>query len=315
MKSLKIKIILLSMTVGILGCNQSSNENEATMEYTTEIPSADILDMENVDSAASEDSVLSSSAATYQDEKREFVRKADVSMEVKDVYKSTTKIETKISELGGFVEESLLNSHIQSKEIYAVNSDSAMQVKKYSLHNQMRVRIPQENLGEFLTSLGEEIEFLNYRNISAEDVRLNLEWAKLEQKRLNHSNQQLINLNHQKGKIGDKKEVIGTIGSNTSQSNHQKIASLNLKDEVNFSIIQLEFTEKDKIAESMIVNPQSYDDKYHPDFLYSLGVSIKGGFTLFKNLLIAMAYIWPLWLIGLLALLFFRIYKTNKKLI
>src|SRR5690606_6135693 len=69
----------------------------------------------------SSDSVMTSSAATYQDPKRKFVRKADVSMEVKNVYKSTIKVEAKLTEIGGFVEESRLISNINSRQTFPIS--------------------------------------------------------------------------------------------------------------------------------------------------------------------------------------------------
>lgn len=296
MKSLKIIIVFLFIGLTINSCHQESPD------YLSE-------DIQKLTEDA-DDNVLSSTAATYQDDSRKFVRKADVSIEVENVYRSTTNIERKLSNLNGFVEKSELDSRVNSRQTFPVNADSAIEVKRYTVNNYMTVRLPHENMNEFLLSLGEEMVFLNHRNISAEDIGLTLEWAKLEQNRLNQSNDELKDLNNQKGKINDKKDVIQTAADNKLAANHQKIKSLELDDQVNFSSIQIQIREKEKIAETMVFNSKTYTDKYRPDFFYSLGKSLQGGFYLLQTLLLGLLYIWPLWII---AILIFIMVKSLKK--
>ena len=312
MKSLKVSIAILVFSLGLIGCNQTSKGEESYSTDPVETPEM-ALESEIEDVSEYSDSVMTSSAATYQDPKRKFVRKADVSMEVENVYKSTTKVESKLAEIGGFVEESQLNSSINSKQIFPISSDSAREVKRYTVRSQMTVRVPQESLGAFLIALGDEIQFLNYRNISAEDVSLNMEWAKLEKERLNKTNHQLTDLNQQSGKIKDKKEVIQSMSSNQSIANQETINTLKLSDEVNYSSIQLEFTEREKMAETMVFNAKSYDDKYRPDFLYSVGNSLKGGYYLLQTLLLGILYLWPLLILALLTFFFVKSIRNKNK--
>ena len=314
MKSLKVSIVILVFSLGLMGCNQNSKlENSYSTNDSVE---SQELAMESEMDAINEssDSVMTSSAATYQDPKRKFVRKADVSMEVDNVYKSTIKVEAELAEIAGFVEESQLSSNINSRQTFPISSDSAREVKRYTVRSQMTVRVPQESLGAFLTALGDEIQFLNYRNISAEDVSLNMEWAKLEKERWNNTNQQLSALNHQSGKIKDKKEVIQSMSSNQSHANQENIHTLKLNDEVNYSSIQLEFTEKEKIAETMVFNAKSYNDKYRPDFLYSAVNSLKGGYYLLQIVLLGLLYLWPLFILAILTFFFVKSIQNKNRL-
>lgn len=313
MKSLKVSVAILIFSLGLMGCNQNSKlENSYS---TIDSVESQELAMESEMDAINEssDSVMTSSAATYQDPKRKFVRKADVSMEVDNVYKSTIKVEAKLAEIGGFVEESQLSSNINSRQTFPISSDSAREVKRYTVRSQMTVRVPQEHLGAFLIALGDEIQFLNYRNISAEDVSLNMEWAKLEKERWNKTNQQLTALNHQSGKIKDKKEVIQSMSSNQSHVNQETFNTLKLNDEVNYSSIQLEFTEKEKIAETMVFNAKSYDDKYRPDFLYSAVNSLKGGYYLLQIVLLGLLYLWPLLILAILTFFFVKSIRNKNR--
>lgn len=262
---------------------------------------------ESMETAAKESKIpVSSTAATYQDEERQFVRTADVSMEVKNVYNSTMRIETKLAQIGGFVTNSQLESRILSKENFAVSQDSAMEVKKYRVSNQMSMRIPQKELGNFLNSLGEEIEFLHYRNITVDDVSLNFVLSELENNRLNSTHDKLENIQNKNGEIQDNQDVVNNMDRNKSEINQKKVATMKLKDEVAYSSLTLGISEKEKISETLIINPKTYEDKFRPSFWYRAGISVQDGFYFFQSILVAALYIWPLWLIGILFFFFLR---------
>jgi hypothetical protein len=260
-----------------------------------------------METAAEESKIpVSSTAATYQDEERQFVRTADVSMEVKNVYNSTMRIESKLAQIGGFVTNSQLESRILSKENFAVSQDSAMEVKKYRVSNQMSMRIPQKELGNFLNSLGEEIEFLHYRNITVDDVSLNFVLSELENNRLNSTHDKLENIQNKNGEIQDNQDVVNNMDRNKSEINQKKVATMKLKDEVAYSSLTLGISEKEKISETLIINPKTYEDKFRPSFWYRAGISVQDGFYFFQSILVAALYIWPLWLIGILFFFFLR---------
>lgn len=289
------------------------SQSEKTAEAVVDYEMTEEYTVAESDSAESQ--IMSSSAATYRDEKRKFIRKADVEMEVKNVYESTQKIESKAMALGGFVENSSLSSHIYHKEIFPISSDSAMEVRKYRMENDLVLRIPQMELHSFLISLGDEIEFLHHRRIEAKDVQLELLLADLEKERMNQKNRDLNQLKDESGKIKNKQEVIADLDQNTQNQNHQTIGRLNTEDQIAYSTIYLNIKEKEKIAQSLVINPKTYQDKYRPDFLYSAWNSVKGGFFLLQNLFIGLLYIWPLILIGLLISLLVRQQLKKRKTI
>lgn len=254
---------------------------------------------------------LSSTAATHQDPNHKFIRTADLSMEVENVYKSTTCIEKKLAEIGGFVTQSNLDSHIISKELFPVDADSAKEIKKYTVRNIMTIRVPQMELGDFLTSLGDDMKFLNFRNISAEDVSLNFVLSELEKERLDKTSGKLDKITDESGKIADKQTIINDVDDKQSEINYKKVSTLKMKDDVAYSTVSLLLTEKEKVAETTVINLKNYNDKYRPDFWYRAGNSIKDGFYFFQSICIALLYIWPVWL--LLAAVFFGLKWFNKK--
>src|SRR5690606_35558802 len=249
----KSKIILPVAFLFILFSCEQSNNYKSEQYATEETISSEVI---SVDSATQNEEVpLSSTAATHQDPNRKFIRTADFSMEVENVYQSTTQIENKLSQIGGFVTQSNLESNIISNEKIPMNADSATQVKKYTVSNRMTVRVPQLELGHFLTSLGEEMQFLNYRNIAAQDVSLNFVMAELEKERLEKTSEKLDKINSETGKIKDKQNIVNNVDEKQGEIIQSKISTLKMKDEVAYSSVTLLLSEKEKIAESMVINP------------------------------------------------------------
>lgn len=305
MNKLKFPVIFAVFILVLNSCKQDN--------YYEENTASDAVAADSIADEISPEAPLNSTAATYQDPKRKFIRTADLSMEVEDVYRSTTKIESSISRLGGFVTESRLNSRILSAETFPVNSDSALEVRKYAVNNEISLRIPQKELGEFLFSLGEEMKFLYFRNISAQDVSLNFIIAELEKERLNSANDKLDDLANEKGKIKDKQSVINNVNSNQSEINNKKIRTMKMDDEVAYSTVTLLIAEKTKIAETMVINPKTYEDKYRPGFFYRAKVSATEGFYFFQTICIGLLYVWPLWLLGILVYFFVKFQRKKTE--
>src|SRR5690606_38050009 len=102
------------------------------------------------------------------------------------------------------------------------------------------------------------IEFLHFRNISADDVSLNLMLDELENNRLNQTNKKLDDTQQNAKKTLDRQKVIHNVNKNQQEINQNKITTLKLRDNVAFSTLSLYISEKEKIAQSMIINPKTY---------------------------------------------------------
>lgn len=304
-------IILSILLIGFVSCHEGGTdyvgETLSTEEYVSE--TLGDIQVENTDNA---NHPLNSTAATYQDEKRKFIRTADLSIEVENVYRSTTQIEAGVAALNGFVTQSNLESRILSNAIYPISSDTAKMVKKYQVSNRMTIRVPQKELGNFLISLGDQIQFLNYRNIAADDVSIDFIVQQMEKQRIDDTNQKLDNLSRQTGKIPDKKEVIVSMDEKEQEKNALTSGHLTMHDKVEFSTVDLLITEQPKVFESRIVNLETYDNKYRTGFWDNALNSLKGGLRLFENILLGLLYIWPVLILGGLLYLFIKKTKNRK---
>lgn len=253
---------------------------------------------------------LNSTAADYSHPDKKFVRTADLSMEVKSVYESTTRIENKVSELGGFVTKSDLASNVFSEKTYEISKDSAIEVRKYTVSNRMTLRIPETELSKFLIALGDEISFLDYRNIQADDVSLQLLLNQMEQQRIENVSGKLNNLTSENGKISEKQQVISEGNNKQSELNREKINRMKTEDQIAYSTVSLTIKEKEKAAEIPVINLKDFDDKYKTGFWLSAWNSVKGGFDLLQTILIGILYLWPVIVLG--SLIWFAIRKYRK---
>lgn len=302
-----LSTILISVFL-LNSCQQGADSSYAEYSSSEVLEaSADEADDSVINQAAAP---LNSTAADYSHPDRKFVRTADLSMEVKNVYESTTRIENKVSELGGYVTKSDLASNVFSEKTYEVSKDSAIEVRKYTVSNRMTLRIPETELSKFLIALGDEISFLDYRNIQADDVSLQLLLNQMEQQRIENVSGKLENLNSENGKIGEKQQVISDGNNKQSELNREKINRMKTEDQIAYSTVSLTIKEKEKAAEIPVINLKNFDDKYKTGFLLSAWNSVKGGFDLLQTILIGILYLWPVFVLG--SLVWFAIRKYRK---
>lgn len=248
-----------------------------------------------------------SSVATMSVKDKQFIKTANVNMEVKDVYDATISIEKSVKDLGGFVTHSNLQSSVVSEDTYNTSDKDAMLVKKYQTENSMQVRVPTQKLGELLTLINDKKLFLNSRIINAEDVTTSIKYAELEGKRIKKTAENISELKTNKDKVKMSDE-------NMSEENLQQLANMDVTDNLKYSTVDIYIKEpKLRIAEIVITNSKNIDNKYKFNFLYDAKNAFVEGFYLIQKIAVGLITIWPLILIGAAAFYFYRKNKSNNK--
>ncbi len=243
-------------------------------------------------------------AASQQIPDKKFVKTAEVSMEVKDVYEATVHIENALKNLGGFVTKSELQSQVIEEETYNTSDQNAVLLRKFNSYNKMQVRVPSEKLGAFLTSVNDRKLFLNTRIISAEDVTNNAKIAELELKKINKTGEVISQM-----KINEKKANLTE--ENEEKNNTQQIENLDLADNIKYSTVDIYIKEpKVRIAEIAITNTQFYDNKYQVNFFYEAKSSLLNGFYFVQKFFVFLLNFWPL-LLGILIVIYFVKYNLT----
>jgi hypothetical protein len=247
-----------------------------------------------------------SSVATMKVKDKQFIKTADVNMEVKDVYEATIAIEKSVQELGGFVTRSNMQSNVLSEETYNTSNEDAVLVKKYQTENTMQLRVPTEKLGALLTFINDKKLFLNSRLINAEDVTANMQYAKLEGERIKKNEQNISQLKANKDKV--------TLDNDNMQDgNLQQLANMNVTDNLKYSTVDVYLKEpKLRVAEIAVTNSTNVDNKYKFNFLYTAKNAFVEGYYLIQRILVLVISVWPLLIIAAAGLYFFRKRKLIK---
>lgn len=284
MKTTYIKVSLSAiLLLGIYSCKKGeavSVENSAT-------DSAVAIVTDNV-----------SSAATMTVENKQFIKTADVNMEVKDVYEATISIEKTVQDLGGFVTHSNLQSNVVSQETYNTSGEEAMLIKKYQTENTMQVRVPTEKLGDLLVQINDKKLFLNSRTIKAEDVTSNIKYAEMEAKRIKKTGENIDQLKTNKDKVK-------LDNDNMAEGNLQQLANIDTSDHIKYSTVDIYIKEpKLRTAEIAVTNTKNIDNKYKFNFIYDAKNAFVEGYYLIQKIAVGLITIWPLLLI-LAAIVYF----------
>lgn len=297
MKSITQKIVSSLVFLVIIASCAKKNEPEGTYED---------IDLNNLESKAVADSATApiSMAASQEVEGKKFVRKADVNMEVSDVYQATIYIENTLKEMGGFVTLSNYRSEVLEEKVFPQSDEKSMLVREYITKNQMQVRVPTEKLSDFLKQLNDKNIFLRERIITAEDVSTNIKMAELEKQRMAKHKAQL---SQQTNTIKNAEAV----NENERELIYQKINDLNLADELKYSTVEIYLSEpKSKISQVEIPNTKSLKNKYQGGFGYSIKEAFADGFYGFQLFLILVAHAWMFILAGVLGIF---VWKNRKK--
>ena len=277
---------------GLFSCQKSESVDS---QYESAVATADSTSVQK-------DEV--SYAASQQIPDKKFVKTAEVSMEVKDVYEATVHIENTLKNLGGFVTKSELQSQVIEEETYNTSDQNAVLLRKFNSYNKMQVRVPSEKLGAFLTSVNDRKLFLNTRIISAEDVTNNAKIAELELKKINKTGEVISQMKNNEKKANLTEE-------NEEKNNTQQIENLNLADNIKYITVDIYIKEpKVRIAEIAITNTQFYDNKYQVNFFYEAKSSLLNGFYFVQKFFVFLLNFWPLFL-GILIVIYFVKYNLT----
>ena len=287
----KLGFALLLLALAF-ACKQADTSDEATSEITT-------------DSKA----VLSSSAAVEKPgSNRKFIRTADLKFKVKNVAKSTYKIESLVSKFGGFVTFTDLKSNINDKSETVVSQDSILETTKFSVDNTITMRVPNTQLDTILKSLVKEIDFLDNRTIKADDVALQLLSNKLSQKRSDKHETRLEKAIDTKGK--KLKEITNAetdLLEKQTQNDATTINTLSLEDKVSYSTVTLYLYQRESVKHELIVNEKSAN-AYRPHIGLQIVDSLKTGWYMLEGIIAFVTQLWALILIGFLVFVGYKKY-------
>ena len=258
---------------------------------------------ENASSDISADSTLiSSSAAKVKiGDARKVIRTADLKMKVKDVTKSTYAIENVVDKFGGFVTFTDLKSIINDKNETRVSQDSILETTKYTVENDIVIRVPNTKLDTVLQSLRKEINFLDSRKITQEDVSLQILANKMAVNRSATNEKRLEKAIDTKGKkLNQIVEAEENLASKKEENDNKTLNNLAIDDKINFSTITISLYQREMIKNELYASEKNIN-KYRPHLGLQILDSLKTGWFMLEGIIAFIVQLWALILIGALS--------------
>ncbi len=257
---------------------------------------------ENASSDISADSTLisSSAAKVKTGDARKVIRTAALKIKVKDVTKSTYVIENVVDKFGGFVTFTDLKSVINDKNETRVSQDSILETTKYKVENNIIIRVPNTKLDTVLQSLRKEINFLDSRKITQEDVSLQILANKMAVNRSATNEKRLEKAIDTKGKkLNQIVEAEENLASKKEENDNKTLNNLAIDDKINFSTITISLYQREMIKNELYASEKNIN-KYRPHLGLQILDSLKTGWFMLEGIIAFIVQLWALILIGAL---------------
>lgn len=292
----KLGLTTLVIIALLFSCKKADYaSSEETADYKT-----------SADSTA----VSSSAAVEKKDSKQKFIRTADIKFKVKNVVKSTYAIENATQKFGGFVTYTNLQSNIHDQIKTKISQDSTLETTKYTVENNITIRVPNTQLDTVIKTIAKQIDFLDFRVIKADDVSLKLLSNQLSQKRSANTEKRVEKAIDEKGKkINDIMEAENTLANQKEANDNRTIDNLSLQDQINFSTVTLQLYQNETIRQEIMPSEKN-SNAYKPNLGIQVLDSLKNGWYILESVFVFIINLWPFILIGFGG---FFLYKKHIK--
>lgn len=289
------RILFIVLSFVLFSCTPKSSEQEMAYDSTAV--------------------AVSSSAAVVgkNDSTRKFIRTADLRFKVKSVIKSTYDIEDITSKVGGFVTSSNLISETSSQETKEVSLDSSVITTRFVVTNSITIRVPNTRLDTTLKLIARNIVYLDSRVIKADDVALELLSNQLTIKRTDRNESRLKDAIDNRGKkLSETASAEELLLNKQEQADNARIANMSLKDQINFSTINMVIYQNEGVTYEKIANNKT-PKRYNPGFGFRIVDALSGGWYVLGEVIIFILNLWGIILLGVGIFVAYKYVKRAKK--
>ncbi|MET0656125.1 MAG: DUF4349 domain-containing protein [Pseudoxanthomonas sp.] len=252
---------------------------------------------ETADAAPPTRAQLTSSAATYTDAQRKFIRTAQANFRVKDVYQSALAIEDAVAAQGGFVVRNEIAADVQEVRRRPKGEGKLLELAEYTVRGNLSVRVPSDKAQAFLRGIVNQMEFLDRRSFEAADAQFAMLRQQLAYRRGQETQQELGQATQQGGKLGQKVESIEARGEAKSNRDEALVAQKEFEDRVAFATIDLSLYQLSRIRQTELTDVEAVFEANSPGFFPRLASSLRVGWYGVLEVFIQLVALWPLWLL------------------
>lgn len=279
-------MIMLAAVALLTACKEKSSSDELTRREAS-----------NADSAKIADTITTAP---------KLVKTAEMNFKVKNVQQVGEAVIALTKQYGGMVmHHQFQSSDGLTKDIHKSN-DSVMRVSVFNTNADMIVKVPSENLEDFMTRVSHLGVYVKISKMDIEDRSIDYLSNKLKEK--NH--QEVLGL-EETGKI--KLKDPSALLSLRDDMVDKKLNNLRTDDAVRYSVVSLNFYQNNTILKEIAGNDDlsAYDIPLSEQLIHSFA----NGWAIFMQTLVAVANLWMFILVGLGIWLGVIYYKRKHKLI
>lgn len=255
---------------------------------------------------------LTSSAATYIDGERKFIRTASANFRVKDVYQSANAIEDVVAGLGGFVVQNNIASRVQGTQRHPIGDGKLMELSEYTVEGQLIVRVPSPKTQEFLRAIANQIAFLDQRNFAAHDAQFDMLRKQLDYARNQETQEELGQTIKEGGKLEQRADAINSRNEAKAARDEAKVQKKEFDDQVAFSTVSFSIYQLPNVVETEIRDIDAVFRQNRPGFLDRLSNAGIAGWDRLLDFSISAFALWPLWIVVALIVAVFLRFKRRK---
>jgi hypothetical protein len=286
-----------SATEHAAGEDEAKSQNNITT-YATSTGSAD----------NNANYVSSAAQLSSEDEKKKLVRSANLRFKVKNVMKSTYYIEDIAKRHAGFVTYTNLTSRIEEVTTTTISEDSLLEATKYTMTNDLTLRVPNTKLDTALKEIAREIDFLDMRTIKVTDVSLQMLSNDLAQKRATKNEERLTKAIDNRGKkLGETADAEDLLDNKKATADNAKLENLALEGKVAFSEINLSIYQTQMMKRVVLPNEKNIKE-YEPSLISKFVDSLAFGWSIVNILFFFLLRFWFLILLGIGGYVFYKKY-------
>lgn len=256
---------------------------------------------------------LASSAATYTDAQRRFIRTARAEFEVRDVYATALAIEDEVAAESGFVVSNDIHADVRDVRRRPMGDGKLLELSEYTLQGELTVRVPSGKTQSFLRAIAGRMDFLDRRQFSAEDAQFELLRQQLAAQRAQQAQQQLGAAVDDGGRLGQKTDAIQARSEAATDRDEALLAAKQFEDRVAFSTITLAMHQDSQVRKAIRTDVQAVFRDNGPGFFSRLGESLRVGWRGALDLVVLLAGLWPLWLLVAVAMLGLRARAMRRR--
>ncbi|HEX2083685.1 MAG TPA: DUF4349 domain-containing protein [Xanthomonadaceae bacterium] len=255
---------------------------------------------------------LVSGALSSTDPQRRFVRTADASFQVDDVYAATLAVEDAVAAAGGFVARNDVSTTVVRQHSRPIGDGRRLQLSQVATQGSLVIRVPSERMQTFLRTIAKRMRFLDARSFEANDVQFDLLRRELALRRARELQQDARAAAAQAGRTGEKIDAMEVRERVLAARDEAIVARRELEDRITFGTITLALREPPKVREQVVPDTDAILRERGPGFFAEAGQAARAGWRGLLAMLVVLVGLWPLWLCVAACVLAFVYWRRRK---